>query len=736
MSSNGKAHSGLIGQPVDRVDGVAKVTGAARYAAEFRPQGLAYGVVAQSTIPKGKIQSVDTSAAEKVPGVIAIFTCKNPPLKLTTSAQKEAAKSLSLLQNDAVNYAGQVIGLVVAESLESAQHSASLLKFNYQTAPFETNFARRLKSAEVPADHVEYKRGDVDQALKGAAVKVDQIYSTPTESHNPLEPFATVAQWNGGALTLYETTQGVFQSRRKIAEILGVAPDTVRVISHYLGGGFGCKLALWSHAPLTAMAARKLGRPVKVVLDRQQMYGPVGFRPATNQHIVLGANRAGDLVALRHEGINESAFHQFVESVTEASKMLYACPNVHTNQMIVSLDIGQPTWMRAPGHAPGSFALESALDELAYALTVDPLELRLRNYAQVDSETGLPWSSNSLRECYRIGAERFGWSKRNHAPRSMRDGKLLVGWGMATALHSCWRNLASARVELRADGTALVQSGCHDIGTGTYTIMTQIAAEKLSLPMERVTFELGDTNLPEAPLAGGSTTAGSVGNAVAQACTAALDKLIATAVVDRQSPLSGAKIDDIVAVNGELRIKGSAGKSESYQSLLSRTATGKLQATVQTKFGDEAKNYSMSTFGAQFAEVKIDPDLGVIQVSRFGGTYGAGRILNARTARSQMIGGITFGIGMALMEQTLIDHNLGRIINADFAEYHIPVNSDVANLDVFFVDEQDPHVNSIGVKGIGELGITGVAAAIANAVYHATGKRVRDLPITLDKILV
>jgi xanthine dehydrogenase YagR molybdenum-binding subunit len=466
------------------------------------------------------------------------------------------------------------------------------------------------------------------------------------------------------------------------------------------------------------------------------MYGPVGFRPATIQHIKLGSSKDGKLQAVSHESVNENCtFFDFVESVSDGARFLYACPNAYTSEKVAALDIGQPTWMRAPGHAPGSFALESAMDELAYALNLDPVELRVRNFAERDLDKNLPYSGNSLLECYKRGAETFGWHKRDPKPRSMKEGRLLVGWGMATALHSVWRNTASVNVELLDDGSALVQSGSQDIGTGTYTIMTQIAADKLSLPFGRVNFELGDSNFPLAPVSGGSTTSGSVGGAVAQACSAALDKLIQTARKDAKSPLFGAKVEDIDTADGVLSLKSDRSKSESYQSIVARTSQKKIQIKLETELDKNQEKYSMNTFGAQFAEVKVDPDLGSIQVSRFVGAYGAGRILNAKTARSQMLGGITCGVGMALLEHTMMDHRYGRILSADLAEYHIPVHHDIAEIDVSFIEEEDPLVNVIGAKGVGELGITGVAAAIANAVYHATGKRVRDLPITLDKLL-
>jgi len=735
--SGDRDKTAVVGKPLDRVDGLAKVTGTARYAAEYAIENVAYGVVIESSIPRGKIKQVDSSAAEKLPGVIAIFSYANKPMVVPDSGAKDA-EHLFLLQDNTVRYSGQIIGLIVADSLEAAKHAASLVVVAYDKKPFDTNFSTSLSRKQVPKSDKDYQRGNVSTALSKAAVKLINTYTTPMETHNPMEPFATIAEWKGDSLTLYDSTQAVFGTRSTVAKILGMPPDKVRVVSHFVGGGFGCKLSVWPHVVLAAMSARKLGRPVKVVLDRHQMYGPVGFRPATTQEVSLGADKDGKLLAIRHDAISETCgFYEFLEKAADPSKMAYACPNVQTSHRMVELDIGQPTWMRAPGHATGSFALECALDELAHALKIDPIELRMRNYADTDPESGLPWSSNSLRQCYEVGADRFGWHKRNPKTGSMRDGRLLVGMGTATALHSVWRNPASARVQMFDDGTALVQSGSQDIGTGTYTIMTQIAAQTLCLPVNRLLFELGDSNLPIAPMSGGSTTSGSVGNAVAQTCTAAISKLINIAVADKQSPLFGAKVSDVEAVDGVLRIQGAGGEKsfDKYGDIISRTGAKAVETKLDAKVGYEESKYSMCAFGAQFAEVKIDPEIGMMHVSKVVGAYGAGQILNAKTARSQILGGITFGIGMALTEHTVIDHNLGRIVNSDFAEYHIPVHADIGDIDVTFVKEEDLHVNVMGSKGIGELGITGIAAAIANAVYHATGKRVRDLPITLDKLI-
>jgi len=728
--------SSVIGKPIDRVEGRLKVTGKAKYAAEIATENVAVGVVIQSTIALGHIEKIDRRAAEGSAGVLAVFTHENRPMTLTETKE---GKNLFLLQDDQIRYDGQIIGLVVAESFEQAEHAASLLEISYKPEHANTDVEKcanekQKNLIEVKDSH--YKRGDFASGKAAAVALIEETYRTPTETHNPMEPFSTIASWEGDSLTLHDSTQAVFSVRQNVATILGLAADKVRVVSSYTGGGFGCKLSVWAPLVVAAMAARKLDRPVKVVLSRHQMFGPVGFRPATIQAITLGAKGDGTLTAMGHHAVQEtSSFADFMEEVTICTKSTYACANVDTQHHLAHLDIGKPTWMRAPGHATGSFAIESAMDELAYKLKMDPIELRIKNYADKDPDSGLPWSSNSLRECYKQGAQRFAWEKRNPQPCSMRDGNQLIGMGVATALHSYWRNPASASVQLLADGTAIVQSGSQDIGTGTYTIMTQIAADKLSLPVEKVSFRLGDSNMPKAPMSGGSTTAVSVGPAVAQASMDAITKLKQLAVGDKKSVFFNADASKIEAKDGMLFLSSQPSKTESYASIVSRTRSKSLKVEANTDVGENEKNYSINTFGAQFAEVRVDADLGIIAVARFVGAYDAGRILNAKTARSQMLGGITFGIGMALTEHTIIDHNFGRIINSDFAEYHIPVHADIGAIDPFFLDTKDEQANILGAKGVGELGITGVAAAIANAIYHATGKRIRDLPITIDKLL-
>jgi xanthine dehydrogenase YagR molybdenum-binding subunit len=569
-----------------------------------------------------------------------------------------------------------------------------------------------------------------------AEVKIEATYTTPMQTHNPMEPHATIAQWAGSKLTLHDATQYVSGVRRTVAKTLGIAEDDVHVISPFVGGGFGCKGSVWSHVVLAAMAARKVRRPVKLVLARPQMFGPVGGRPQTEQHIVLGARRDGTLTLVRHDVISHtSQIEDFVEPSAIVTRMLYACPNAVTTHRLTKLDVGVPTFQRAPGEATGNFALEAALDELAYALAIDPLELRLRNYAETEPESGKPWSSKHLRECYRDAAARFGWERRNAAPRSVREGRELVGWGMATATYPAQRMAAKAAATLFPDGIAVVQSGSQDIGTGTYTVMTQIAAESIGIPVGKVRFELGDTALPEAPVSGGSMTSASVGPAVQAACLALRDKLVAHAAADQRSTVRGVPAERLTIANGWITVRDDASRRDAVAAVIGRHGAP-IEARGEAKPGDEAKTYAAHSFGAVFTEVRVDPDLGRIRVPRVVATYDVGQLLNAKTARSQLQGGIVWGVSFALFEHSILDPRSGRFVNANLAEYHVPVNADIGEIDVNFIDAPDLNFNPLGVRGIGEIGITGVAGALCNAVYHATGKRIRDLPITLDRLLV
>jgi len=732
----------IVGRDLERVDARLKVTGKADYSAEIGVANVAHAVMVTSTIARGRIADIDTGAAGRVPGVLAVLTHVNAPKLAGAKKPNPQGRVLQLLQDADVLYNDQPIALVVADTLERAQEGASLVAVRYQAAPASFDIQAEMGRTYAPekagpVGSTDSSRGDVEQGLARAAARVDQTYTTPAQHHNPMEMHATVAVWQGDDhLTLYDATQGVFGVKKRIAETFGLPAANVRVISHYLGGGFGCKGSAWSHVALAAMAARVVGRGVKLVLTRQQMFSPVGNRPRTVQRVALGADGAGKLTAIRHDVTSEtSRFDEFVEASAKLARMLYACPNVKTSHRLVRLDIPTPTFTRAPGQASGNFALESAMDELAYALKLDPVELRLRNYPETDPHENKPWSSNSLRECLRRGAERFGWAQRRPEPRSMRSGAYLMGWGVGSATYPAGQSAASAIARLRADGTALFQAGTQDIGTGTYTIMSQIAADALALPFERVRFELGDTAYPETPGSGGSRTATSAGSAVKRAGLDLRAKLIEMSVAHPESLLRGLRPAAVDAADGALFAKTDPKRRDPYTAIVARARQPEIAVQVENKEREERKSYSTHSFGAQFVEVRVDEELGEVRVTRCVGAFGAGKILNVRTARSQFQGGIVWGIGFALQEHTVRDGRTGRAVTRDLADYHVPVNADVPGIDIIMVDEDDPHVSDIGAKGIGEVGITGVVAAIANAVFHATGRRVRDLPITLDKLL-
>jgi xanthine dehydrogenase YagR molybdenum-binding subunit len=735
--------SDLIGPDLARIEGPAKLTGNARYAAEIPIKGLAYAALVQSTIAAGRIRSVDARQALAAAGVIAVMTHENAP-RLDRTAESPQITMFPLLQDDRVLFNGQHVALVIAESFEQATHAATLLAIDYERQPAiavmpdrpdaaSQETPKHFRNGERPPDS---DRGDAPAALGTAAVTVDAVYTTPVEHHNPMEPHATIAAWDGDALILYNATQAVSSNQQALAKMFGLPPAKVRVISSYVGGGFGCKGATWPHIPLAAMAARMVGRPVKLVLTRRNMFTSNGYRPRTVQRVALGAAQDGKLQAILHEGVTQnSAYGEFAEPVGLASEMLYSCPNVHVTHRLTKVNAGLPTYMRAPGEASGVYALECAMDELAYALQMDPVALRLANHADRDEHQDLPWSSKSLRQCYEQGAAAFGWDKRSPKPGLQRDGALLIGMGMATATYPTNRSKAGALARLLANGQVVVQCGSQEIGGGTYTIMAQTAADTLGLPIARVRAELGDSSMPPAPVSGGSQTTASIQPAVQAACRALLAKAIDLAAQDPASPLAGAAPDSVTAGDGRLFLRSDPGRGVSFQDLLRRAGRSTLEARADSDPGDIKKRYSMHAFGAQFAEVAVDPELGEIRLRRYTGVFAAGRILNAKTARSQMIGGIVYGMGMALLEHSEVDPRTGRIANASLADYLVPVHADVPPIDIHFVPEQDDIVNPLGAKGIGELPMVGVAAAIANAVYHATGKRIRDLPLTVDKLL-
>jgi xanthine dehydrogenase YagR molybdenum-binding subunit len=736
----------ITGAPINRTDGWAKVSGAARYAAEHPVAGLAHAFLVTSTVPNGRIKRIALEG-EPVPGLLLVMTHENVlQLPRETKAGKVAppiGRVLSLLQDAEVHYNNQPIAVVVAETFEAAREAASRLRIEYDTdntAPARLDFEVAKQAVHPPekvlTQDTDTRRGELQAGLLSGSTSLALTYRTPVEHHNPIEPHATIAAWDGEHLTLYDSTQYMKGVQRTVAGTLGIAPEQVTVLCPYVGGGFGCKGSVWSHVVLAAMAAKMVNRPVKLVLDRTQMFGPVGQRPVTDQRMRLAAMSDGRLTASAHDTIAyTSMIEDWIEPCGLMTRMMYASPNQETTHRLARMNLGTPTFMRAPGEASGSFALESSMDELAYELGIDPLQLRLQNYTERDPGKDLPFSSKSLRQCYAIGAERFGWQRRNPQPRSMREGHTLVGWGMATATYPTNRSKGQASATLYSDGKAVFRSSTQDLGTGTYTVMTQIAADALGVPVERVSFELGNSQLPEAPVSGGSTTVASVGPAVQAAGHALRLKLVGIALGDERSPLFGALPDAVDALDGELFVRDDPSRRETMAAIVARQANGPVEVEASAEPGDASKQYSMHAFGAVFVEVHVDELLGEVRVPRVVGVYGVGKLMNAKTGHSQLMGGIVGGLGMALFEETVFDLRNGRAVNGNLAEYHVPVNADIGRIEVEVVEEDDPHVNPIGAKGIGEIGITGVAAAVANAVFHATGKRIRSLPITLDKLL-
>ena len=731
-STNVQVPDAVIGKPIDRVDGKLKVTGGARYAAEFSAPNLAHAVIVQSTIANGRITNFETAAAERAPGVIKVITPDDLP-KLPPPVSPMGAKSLGLLDKQ-VLYSGQHVAVVVAETLEQAEHAASIVGITYSSEPPTAVLNQVLDKATPPSDpRAHSSRGDYTAGMRDAAVRIEQTYRTPIEHHNPMEPHATVAVWEGDSLTVYDATQGVTNCAQNYARRLGIDKAKVRVINPFVGGGFGCKGLPWPHGPIAAIAAKIVGRPVKLMLSRRQMFSSNGYRPETFQTISLGATVDGKLTAIRHQMKgNTSILDNFLESTGGDSNMTYSCPNVTIEHKLARLNLGSPTFMRAPGEASGSFGIESAMDELAHELKLDPIEVRLRNYAERDETKNLPWSSKSLRECYAKGAATFGWDRRPSQPGTIRRNGKLVGLGMATATYPASYGGGSALARMSDDGRVLILCGSQDLGTGTYTILTQIAAEELGVSPAMVRVEIADTILPPAPNSGGSTSAASAGSAVQEAARALRQSLVDLGEYGDAS---------VTIRNGRVSPDGGGSQERSYAELLKRAGKPYMEREVTlARTGanghDTRAGYTCQGFGAQFCEVEVDPDLSMVRVTRWAGAFAVGKVLNLKTLTSQLRGGIIFGIGMGLLEESTPDAAHGRFVQSNLADYHLPIQMDVPErIDIVLIDEHDPHVNPIGVKGAGEIGITGAAAAIANAVYNATGKRVRELPITLDKLL-
>jgi xanthine dehydrogenase YagR molybdenum-binding subunit len=731
-----------LGKPTSRIEGRAKVTGAAKYAAEYSVPGLAYGFAVTAGIAKGRIRRIHTVEALAVPGVIDVFTHDHRP-ELASSDEKygdEVAPPGSPfrpLYDDKVRFSGQPVALVVAEEPEIARFAASLIRIEYAQQKHVTDFEAHRSRARAISENGEshsHKRGSAAKAFRQAPVRVEAEYRIPVEHHNPMEMFGATAVWEGdGRITVYDKTQGPLNCRNYVANVFGMPEDAVRVMSPYVGGGFGSGLRPQYELPLAVLAARALRRSVQVALTRQQMF-TLGYRAANIQSLALAADRDGKLASFRHHWIGmTSQFENFQRNYVTWSSLLYTCANVELTQKLVKLDHNTPCDMRAPGGAEGLFAIECAMDELAYAAGVDPLNLRLINYSDTDQIEDKPYSSKELRECYRQAAEKFGWSKRNPRPRSMKEGNELVGWGMATGIWEAMQMEASAKAVLTANGSVEIASATADIGPGTYTMMTQLAAEMLGVSIEHVTAKLGDSGLPHAPVEGGSFTTSSVGCAIQSACREVQKELLRLAQRAPQSPFAGANPEDVTFAEDKIR-HNSTNAAISLADAMRAGNVERIEKEASAK-PNESSKFSHYTHSAIFAEVKIDEQIGVIRVTRVVNAVAAGRILNPKIAASQILGAVVGGIGMALHEETVTDNRFGRFMNHNFADYHVPANADVQAIDVIFVEENDDEINPLGVKGVGEIGIVGTAAAIANAIYHATGKRIRGLPITIDKLL-
>jgi xanthine dehydrogenase YagR molybdenum-binding subunit len=737
-------HGSNIGQPLTRRDGVLKVRGEARYAADNHPPGMLYAVLAVSSIARGRVTFLDIAAAKGHPGVVEVMTPANrPPL-----AEDPGAKTnpfmfrLDLLQSDRVRYANQSIAVVIAETLEAATEGAALLSPRYDVLPARVGLD--ADESFVPAavgvgNPAVIRRGDVEAGLAAAAKRIEATYETPSQYHNAMEPHAIVAAWDGDMLSIDTPSQGMAMAQGRIAGLFGIPPANIHIRSPFLGGGFGSKGLISGPQILGILAARLVGRPVKLVLRREQMYGPVGHRAATRQRLRIGLDRDGRLTALDHHAKTmTSTFDDFFEPAADASHTLYASPAISTAHEAVRIDIGTPLFMRAPGEATGSIALESAIDEAAFACGMDPLDFRIRNYAEVEPISGKPFSSKALRQCYAKGAERFGWSRRRLPPRQMRDeAGMLIGWGMGTATFPALMFQAQARAVVRSDGSGVMEIGAHDMGQGAWTALAQIAADGLGLDLDQVEFRSGTSDLPDAGIAGGSAHTATAGTAIHNAGAAVIQKLADLATGDERSPLFGAGNAGVIARGGRLFRRDDETRSDGFADILTRAGLAEIDARGSGTADPAAQSdYAMHAHGAVFAEVKVDPELCQIRVTRMIGAFAAGRVINPRMVRSQLFGGMIWGMSFALHEQAITDHRSGRILNANLAEYHVPVNADVPSLDVLTIEEHDPHVNALGIKGVGEIGVTGSAGAVANAVWHATGVRVRRFPIRIEDLVM
>jgi xanthine dehydrogenase YagR molybdenum-binding subunit len=729
-----------------RYEGIAKVTGKAKYSAEFSVpnQRMAYGYIVGSTIAAGTVASIDRSAAERAPGVLVVMTFENAPKVPPPLNQPPTRRRITLLQDNKVDYSDQPVAYIVAESLDQARYAASLLKIRYTPATPKLHFHDRLNEGRSPSaggrEPNEVKRGDLAQAMQQSSARLDETYTTPIQHANPMEPHATIAWWDGDKLSVYDATQAVSNGKATLARTLAIPTDTVTYECPFTGGGFGSKGSQWSHVALTAMAARVSKRPVKLALDRDQMFGNVGARPETVQRIQLGARGSGanaKLLGLSHEVIlSTSTMADFLESSANQSRYLYATQANLTSHKLVDTSLGVFTYHRAPGESSGTAALEQAIDELCYRLQIDPVQFRINSHAENDQSQNKPWTSKHLKECYRQAAERFGWARKfKLQPGTVRDGNELVGYGMATAIYGANRSPAQATVRLMPDGTGWVGSGSQDLGTGTYTIMAQTAADGLGLDPTQVVVKLGDGTLPRSPVSGGSQTAASLCPAITDGAGQVKLALLEMARLDPQSPLHNMPPEQLDLRNGRVISKSNPAIGEPYAALIARNGGKPIEGKGSAEPDETAKSFSAHSWGAVFAEVGVDVDTHMPRVRNIVATYDIGTLMNEKTGINQLQGGIVWAIAFALHEDTHLDQTYGRYVNRNLAEYHVPVNADVPDLDVTVLGIPDTKFNPLGARGIGEIGITGAAAAIANAIYNATGIRVRDYPITPDKLM-
>jgi len=703
-----------IGNPVSRVEGKQKVTGTAKYAAEYNLPGTTFAVLVTSTIANGRIRSIETKAADRAPGVLAIVSHLNAPkvpgydAGTDNQGSRVFGQEFRVFYDERVYFNQQPVAMAIADSFERANYAASLIRIKYEEEPHATDIKENISKAIKPERYEEYNRGEAD-AFRKAPVCINYEYETPIQVHNPMEPHSCTIFWETDEKVLvYNKTQAVKISQRDIMKAFNLKEEHVNVISPFVGGAFGSSSRLWPQEMAALIGAKIVRKPVKLMLKRDQVFNMVGYRPKSVQKVGMGASADGKLTGITHEAFGStSIYEQFVERITDPTKTLYACPNLTTSYKLVPLHMSTPCWTRGPGESSGSFALESAVDELAYKLNMDPIAFRIKNYAESDPENGKPWSSNYLQECFRQGAERFGWSKRNPGPASMRTGDMLVGMGMSAGIYKSERSPASASLTMKADGTFILKSSVADVGPGSATIMTQIAADTLDIDMEKIKLEWGNSLYPEAPGQFGSHTTTSVGSAVYDVCTAFKQRL------------------------AEL----TAGGSISYANVLKQHNLPELIVTTESKGGPEREKFSGKSFCANFVEVQVNSLTGQVKVTRVVSAVDAGTIINHKTAASQVLGSVVWGIGMALMEEGIIDHRYGRYLNNDLADYHVPVNADVPDVEVILIDKRDPVIDPMGAKGIGEIPLVGFTAAVANAVYHATGKRIRELPITPDKLI-